>query len=307
MKCELNNKVSLIMKMSISVFFMMGFSSSLTWAQVQLQQGEEIVHTQDGCGQIVKLDYLKPETKKMLIDSISKRTWTGICDDGLALGAGKEITWDTSGKELLLTDQWMLYGRKIGRSTIVTRRDALVPNVNKPWLEVIQWDGEVYSRGVGASNNIQEDTLDHSEVSVGYSLKSGDGVNYTISSSCYNTDKKKSQPCIREGRKSSGLTQHFCKIKECIKMWQGLAGPILQGFDDFESAHSVEIDTAKKSVEPKIAQLLVKREQDTKRKEQRNIQIQQQLRQANQARKPVSSPSLDQLIKQTSAQLGVKK
>lgn len=310
-KHKLNCETFLVFRMmGLFIFFLIGFFNTSVWAQVQLQQGEEIVHTQDGCGQIVKFDYLKPESRQRLIDSISKSTWTGVCADGLALGAGKAIVWDASGKQLLFTDQWMLYGRKIGRSTIVTRRDVLVPDVNKPWLELIQWDGEFYSHSVGASGHVQVDKLDSSGISVGYKLKTGEAANFVIYPACYNEEKKKNQPCIMKSHNGSSLIKHFCKPKECEKMWQELADPIIKDFDAFEVAHAAEIEAVKKSVGPIITQLLVKREQEIKLnkvREQRKVQRQQQLTQANQARKPVESPSLDQLIKQTLAVSGARK
>ena len=294
---------------------------SITASTVQLQPGEDLLRGADGCGRIWVGD---PKFRKTVIDSAKSFTWDGACSDGLALGPGKLIQLGDKGQPVSISEMWMLHGRHIGRGTTVVYPMTHYAGSRN---EIIEWNGESYSRSLD-SRSPTEPQAGKEWLSAAHRPQDVTRrVSFTMLATCLDPEKygkKKNyngEPCIAEyryptaGDDQDGRVPHYCKPGKCVSLWEELVGPLVADFDEFERMHAAEIAAAKQSAELMLgpltaeyqaqkteAERLVAEEErrvaaETQRKAQIAAARQQEVTAANQARKPVSSPNLDALIK----------
>ncbi|WP_411888140.1 tetratricopeptide repeat protein [Hydrocarboniphaga effusa] len=295
---------------------------SVTTGSIQFQTGEEILRGADGCGRIA-LGGVDPKYRQGAIDAAKQSVWDGVCADGLALGPGRLIYLRDNGELIGYSDMWMLDGRPIGRT--FTQMYGVKNVYAGSRRESIAWNGEGYSRSI-SSREPKEPWEDQESLSVTRTPQDASQyVNFALVSKCGALKKSDSnhndEPCIQESRQSptgnygDGKTHHYCKPRKCLELWQKLAAPLVAAFDELERAHAAEVASAKQPAERLLgpltaeyqsqkaeAERLAAEEQhrvaaEAQRKALLATARQQEVTAASQARKPVSSPNLDALIK----------
>lgn len=270
---------------------------------------EFIAKTANDCGLIEKLN--DPKYKQARLDTIARNIWQGLCVSGLALGPGKMIYRNDKNEAIGSSELWMLYGKPIGRSSITYAAQAGYPGSRS---EAMTWNGMSYSRSLNTKNPVEPKEGYESYLAGHIPLDTTQRVIYSMYPACYDAKKQTTSPCIAENRHfntgnyEDGITRHFCKPGKCVAKWHELTDSVVAAFDEFERAHALDVDAAKKSVEPALLKAMQeKRKADAEavlvaKENKRKAQVaqrQQQLNQANQSRRPVVSPNLNQLIRQT--------
>ncbi|MBF4454731.1 hypothetical protein IRT38_04870 [Acinetobacter sp. SK-43] len=276
---------------------------------IQLKENEVIAKTQNGCGVIQTVIY--PKYKQANLDSMSRNFWDGLCVDGMALGPGKMHYKIQNNEEIGFAEAWYLYGRLIGR----TKSNWYAGNdYQGGQTESFTWLNESYTRSMNIKNPYEPDEKKQG-FSIGYTPQDHKKrVYFGMQPSCYHAEKKSTSPCIAVMRHfdtdnyEDGTTRHFCKLGNCVAKWKELTDGLVSQYDEFERMHTAEVEALKKSLEPVLAKARAEKQkadaeaafiaQENKRKAQM-MQRQQQLSQANQAKTPVASPALEELIRKT--------
>ncbi|WEI17206.1 hypothetical protein PY247_11685 [Acinetobacter proteolyticus] len=278
-----------------------------------IESGEIITKTKNGCNLIEKL--MNPNAKQARIDAVSKNIWDGVCYNGFALGPGKMIYKNDKGDETGFSEIWYINGRPIGYI-----KTTFHPSGNFLGLlnEGNIWKNETYNRSVSTTilkePTITPDIFESKQLSSISHIPQDvtKWVSYTLHTACYDAKSQTTSPCIAEnhynntGVYENGITRYFCKPGQCLSKWHELTDKLFSGYEDFELAHKAEVDASKKSVEPILLKAKAEKQKadaeaailakENKRQAEK-IERLNQLTQANQAHKLVSSPALERLIR----------
>lgn len=225
----------------------------------QLQPGEFIAKTREGCSVIRK--ERGPNSKDVIVNSVSRDSWEGGCAEGMALGPGKYIARNDKMETVGSTDMWYFYGRGIGQAVFTSQSPGVYQGSKS---ESFAWDGISYSRNVSRMEPLEP--KENAVVPrIWYSPKEyANELSYTLHPAC-GVDR---QPCVTELRPSptgnffDGLKHLPCN-GSCGSLWMEKAGPLFTAFDNFAQQHAADVAALKQALAPTLERM--KREADGQR------------------------------------------
>lgn len=276
---------------------------------LNLQPDELLVRTREGCA-LVSQYIAAPKYRQGFIERHLRHSWLGECVDGLTLGPGKLLIRNDDNKLTGIRNEWHFYGKPIGRT-------AFIYLPSQDWsgsvTEGFIWDNTSYNRSLSAQGNVrpQPENRNPPTVSV-FSPERKRIYKLLRSEGRWNTCGAEGSLCLSETPSpfiyNSSVNQLSPCTSNCDALWTEKIAPILAEMAAFQAQHAPEVEAVQQSVAPLLQSLQRQRVQEGKRKEQEWAAAaakqkaeaatvrKQELAQANQTRKPVSTPVLDQLI-----------
>ncbi|HVL09101.1 MAG TPA: hypothetical protein VM512_08085, partial [Burkholderiaceae bacterium] len=222
----------------------------------QLQSGEFVAKTREGCGVIRK--ERGPNSKELIVASVSRDSWEGGCVEGMTLGPGKYISRNDKMETVGSTEAWYFYGRALGHAVFTSQAPGIYRDSKS---ESFSWDGTFYARNVARAEPLEpkENAIDPM---VSYFPKDYyQELRYSLLPAC-GLDR---QPCVSEQRPSptgnyfDGLKHLPCN-GSCGSLWVEKAGPLITAFDNYARQHAADVAAVKQALEPTLER--VKREAD---------------------------------------------
>ncbi|MDA7415728.1 hypothetical protein PGB34_05070 [Xenophilus arseniciresistens] len=250
----------------------------------ELQPGEFVVKTREGCGTIRK--ERGPNSREIITTAASRDSWEGACSEGMALGPGTYVARNDKMETVGSTDMWFFYGRGIGHAVYTGQTPGIYLGSKS---ESFSWDGISYSRNVARMEALEP--RENAVVPrIWYSPREyANELAYTLHPAC-GVDR---QPCVTEQRPSptgnffDGLKHLPCN-GSCGSLWMEKAGPLFVAFDDFARQHAADVESVKKALEPTLARLgreaaVAQAEKERQAERQRQEAQAQQQRQRDEA------------------------
>lgn len=167
----------------------------------------------------------------------SRQQWLGACFEGYALGPGLMVTRNADGTRSAQSEEWRLYGRKLGAS----RNQVFLMPVGTTMFEMTAYNADNF--GYFLSESFRPDTQNPADQLDRLTLSGrepdtpdGVGLSYKLTATAHanfpNCGPKLGQRCVQRVTSRRGSTQLENEIfpcaSDCTAVWREKTGPMLR-------------------------------------------------------------------------------